>query len=96
MLVLVTYDVSLEDERGARRLRRVAKQCQNYGVRVQNSVFECRIDAAQYVHLKHLLEKEIDKEKDSIRFYSLGNSFSGKIEHLGKANGIALDEPLIL
>lgn len=94
--MLVTYDVSLEDENGPRRLRRVAKQCQNYGVRVQNSVFECRIDAAQYVHLKHLLEKEIDKEKDSVRFYSLGNHFSGKIEHLGKVTGPALDDPLIL
>ncbi len=96
MLVLVTYDVSLEDPGGARRLRRVAKQCQNYGIRVQNSVFECRIDAGQYVQLKHLLEQEIDKEKDSIRFYSLGNRFAGKVEHIGKVNGVVMDEPLIL
>ncbi len=96
MLVLVTYDVSLADSSGVRRLRRVAKQCQNYGVRVQNSVFECRIDAAQYVRLKHLLEKEIDSEKDSIRFYSLGNHFAGKVEHIGKTIGIAIDEPLVL
>lgn len=96
MLVLVTYDISLEDENGASRLRRVAKLCQNYGVRVQNSVFECRIDAARYAHLKHLIEKEINKEKDSVRFYSLGNHFCGKIEHLGKVNGVTLDDPLIL
>lgn len=96
MLVLVTYDVSLTDPDGTRRLRRVSKQCQDYGIRVQNSVFECRVDAAQYVRLKHLLEKEIDSEKDSIRFYSLGNHFAGKIDHIGKAEGLSLDKPLIL
>ena len=68
MLVLITYDINITEAAGARRLRRVAKQCVNYGVRVQNSVFECQVDAAQYTKLKHLLLKEIDEEKDSLRF----------------------------
>ena len=64
MLVLITYDINITEAAGARRLRRVAKQCVNYGTRVQNSVFECQVDATQYVKLKHLLMKEIDEEKD--------------------------------
>ena len=68
LLVLITYDINIAEAAGARRLRRVAKQCVNYGTRVQNSVFECQVDAAQYVKLKHLLLKEIDEEKDSLRF----------------------------
>lgn len=96
MLVLITYDINLTEAGGARRLRRVAKQCVNYGTRVQNSVFECRVDAAQYVKLKHLLLKEIDEEKDSLRFYSLGNRYNGKVEHFGVQNGLQVEEPLIL
>ena len=69
MLVLVTYDVNTEDREGRKRLRRVAKQCVNYGVRVQNSVFECIVDAAQLRMLKKKLSDEIDEEKDSLRFY---------------------------
>ena len=68
MLVLITYDINITEAAGARRLRRVAKQCVNYGTRVQNSVFECQVDATQYAKLKHLLLKEIDEEKDSLRF----------------------------
>lgn len=94
--MLITYDINLTETDGARRLRRVAKQCVNYGTRVQNSVFECYVDAAQYVKLKHLLLKEIDAEKDSIRFYSLGNHYKGKVEHFGVQRGVALEEPLIL
>lgn len=96
MLVLITCDINISEAAGARRLRRVAKQYVNYGIRVQNSVFECREDAAQYVKLKHLLLKEIDEEKDSLRFYSLGNHYNGKVEHFGVQHGLKIDGPLIL
>lgn len=96
MLVLVTYDINVETAEGRRRLRRVAKHCLDYGIRVQNSVFECRVDAAQYVKLKHLIGSEMDETKDSVRFYSLGNHYSGKVEHMGVKMGLELDEPLIL
>jgi CRISPR-associated protein Cas2 len=95
MLILITYDISVMDTAGQRRLRRVAKQCMNYGTRVQNSVFECQVDATQYKKLQHILKKEIDLEKDSIRFYNLGNHYSGKVEHFGITQGIKVDEPLI-
>ena len=75
MLVLITYDVNTETEAGKRRLRRVAKQCVNYGQRVQNSVFECVMDAAKCREVKNKLEKIIDKDKDSLRFYYLGNNY---------------------
>jgi len=96
MLILVTYDISIMTPEGQRRLRRVAKQCVNYGVRVQNSVFECRMDATQYTRLKHALLAEIDAEKDSIRFYRLGDNYAGKVEHYGVEHGLQLDDPLIL
>ena len=96
MLVLITYDIDVANAAGRKRLRKVAKHCVNYGTRVQNSVFECHVDSAQYTQLKHLLLKEMDAEKDSIRFYSLGNRYSGKVEHFGVQRGIDLDEPLIL
>lgn len=83
MLVLVTYDVSTEDKSGAARLRRVAKACENYGQRVQNSVFECIVDEGQYCLLKSILLEKIDKKKDSIRFYRLGNNYQNRIEHFG-------------
>lgn len=96
MLVLVTYDINVEDAEGRRRLRRVAKHCVNYGIRVQNSVFECQVDAAQLVRLKHLILAEMDQEHDSVRFYSLGNRYQGRVEHYGVSPAIAVDEPLIL
>ncbi len=83
MLILVTYDVNTVDAGGAGRLRRVAKICEDYGQRVQNSVFECIVDEGQYCLLKSKLLEKIDKEKDSIRFYRLGNSYQSKIEHFG-------------
>lgn len=79
MLVLITYDVNTEDAGGRKRLRKVAKECVNYGQRVQNSVFECVLDAAQYRLVKHKLEQLIDTEKDSLRFYNLGNNYQTKI-----------------
>ena len=83
MLILVTYDVNTVDEGGATRLRRVAKICEDYGQRVQNSVFECIVDEGQYCILKSKLLDKIDKKKDSLRFYRLGNHYQGKIEHFG-------------
>ena len=73
MLILITYDVNTETAAGRTRLRKVAKQCINYGQRVQNSVFECQMDAAKYRQVKAILEDLIDKEKDSLRFYNLGD-----------------------
>ena len=78
MLILITYDVSTETETGKRRLRKVAKQCVNYGTRVQNSVFECILDNAQYVMLKSALSEIIDKNVDSLRFFNLGNKHKTK------------------
>ncbi len=83
MLVLITYDVNTEDAAGRRRLRQIAKQCVNYGQRVQNSVFECLLDAAQCRSLQAKLCKIMDPEKDSLRFYYLGNRYENKIEHFG-------------
>lgn len=83
MLVLITYDVNTETAEGKKRLRKVAKQCVNYGQRVQNSVFECVLDAAQCRKVKDILEQIIDPEKDSLRFYYLGNRYQSKVEHIG-------------
>ncbi len=83
MLTVITYDVNTENAEGRRRLRRVAKHCVNYGQRVQNSVFECVADAATMVKIKAELLDLIDCEKDSLRFYDLGNRYDGKIEHHG-------------
>ena len=83
MMVLITYDVNTEDAAGKRRLRQIAKQCVNYGQRVQNSVFECVMDAAQCKLLQNKLLKLMDSEKDSLRFYYLGNKYETKIEHFG-------------
>ncbi len=83
MLVLITYDVNTENAAGKKRLRKVAKICVNYGQRVQNSVFECALNAAELVFVKNMLQKEIDESKDSLRFYNLGNNYRTKIEHFG-------------
>ena len=95
MLVLITYDVNTENATGKARLRKVAKQCVNYGRRVQNSVFECILDNAQSIALKATLEDIIDTE-NSLRFYYLGNKYQTKIEHIGVDRGIAPDQTLIL
>lgn len=83
MLILVTYDVNTETPAGRVRLRKVAKCCVAHGQRVQNSVFECLLDQAQFVLLKGELENLIDKDHDSLRFYNLGNTYQNKIQHLG-------------
>ncbi|MFR9199680.1 MAG: CRISPR-associated endonuclease Cas2 [Candidatus Gastranaerophilaceae bacterium] len=95
MMVLITYDVNTETAEGRTRLRRVAKQCVNYGTRVQNSVFECLLDKAQCVALKSILTDIIDEELDSLRFYYLGNNHRTKIEHIGVNKGIDMEQPLI-
>ena len=96
MLVLITYDVNTESAAGRKRLRKVAKQCVNYGRRVQNSVFECILDNAQCVTLKAILADIIDESVDSLRFYYLGNKYQTKVEHMGVDRGIAVDDTLIL
>lgn len=96
MMVLITYDVETNSAAGRRRLRKVAKECVNYGQRVQNSVFECLLEPVLFIELKHKLERIIDKEKDSIRFYSLGNKWRGKIEHIGKQTAIDMEGALII
>ena len=83
MMVLISYDVSTGGEAGKKRLRKVAKECQNHAQRVQNSVFEANLDYSTFMKLKDRLEKIIDKEKDSLRFYYLGNNWSRRIEHVG-------------
>lgn len=87
MMVLITYDVSTETEQGKKRLRLVAKQCVNYGQRVQNSVFECLLDPAKFAELKHKLEKIIDPNCDSLRYYFLGKNWKTRIEHIGAKAG---------
>lgn len=96
MLVLITYDVNTETAAGKNRLRKVAKQCVNYGRRVQNSVFECVLDNAQCVLLKSILTDIINEEVDSLRFYYLGNNYKTKVEHVGVDRGIEVDQTLIL
>ncbi|MCD7772215.1 MAG: CRISPR-associated endonuclease Cas2 [Oscillospiraceae bacterium] len=83
MLVLITYDVNTEDAAGRKRLRKIAKQCTNYGQRVQNSVFECLLDASQCRLLQSKLLEIMDPTRDSLRFYYLGNKYQTKIEHFG-------------
>ena len=95
MLVLSTYDVNTETDAGKRRLRRVAKQCVNYGRRVQNSVFECEMDAAKCREVKAILEEIIDVKKDSLRFYYLGNNYKNKVEHIGVKESMDMNGPLI-
>jgi len=96
LLVLVTYDVSTVSSAGQRRLRQVSKLCQNYGQRVQNSVFECIVDSAQLALLKLKLLDIIDEQEDSLRFYQLGNKYKTKVEHLGVKPSLDLEGPLIL
>lgn len=97
MMVLVTYDVNIESEGGKKRLRKVAKVCVNYGQRVQNSVFECLVDPAQFTVLKHSLENIIDSEKDSIRFYFLGSNWERRVDTMGKDNAYhPIDDVIII
>ncbi|WP_317855196.1 CRISPR-associated endonuclease Cas2 [Chakrabartyella piscis] len=87
MMVLITYDVSTSDEGGKTRLRKVAKICVNYGQRVQNSVFEVNVSYGDFLKIKDKLIKEMNPQKDSLRFYYLGNNWQNKVEHIGAKEG---------
>lgn len=95
MLVLITYDVNTENAAGKKRLRKVAKACLDYGQRVQNSVFECLIDPARMRQLRTVLERLIDPEVDSLRFYYLGDEWRGRVEHIGAKPAMDLEGTLI-
>lgn len=95
MLVLITYDVNTEDSEGKTRLRKVAKICVDYGQRVQNSVFECSLDASQLCMVKNKLLKIINNKTDSLRIYNLGNNYKSKIEHFGAKPTYMPDDTLI-
>jgi CRISPR-associated protein Cas2 len=96
MLVLITYDVNTETAAGRKRLRQVAKQCVNFGQRVQHSVFECVMDAAKCREVQHILEQIIDKDKDSLRFYYLGDNYRSKVLHIGIKESFNVEDPLII
>lgn len=96
MLVLITYDVSTEDAAGKRRLRQVAKKCVAHGQRVQNSVFECSLDAGQLRLLQAELTALIDQDKDSLRFYLLGNRYQSKVQHVGAHPAYQPDDVLMI
>lgn len=96
MLVLITYDVNTETAAGKKRLRQVAKQCVNFGQRVQNSVFECEMDAAKCREVKAILEEIIDVKSDSLRFYYLGNNYKNKVEHIGAKKSVDMREVLFM
>ncbi len=96
MLIVVTYDVNTENKAGQRRLRRVARVCENHGQRVQFSVFECVVDAAEWVRLKAKLIAEIDPEHDSLRFYLLGNNWQNRLEHVGAKPSYDPEGPLVI
>lgn len=96
MLILITYDVSTTDATGRKRLAQVAKMCQNFGQRVQNSVFECMLDNVQFCRLKHELKALIDTKRDSLRFYNLGDKYKTKVEHMGIKESYDIEGPLIL
>lgn len=96
MHVLITYDVATGDKQGQRRLRQVAKACEDWGQRVQNSVFECKLDPAQYTLLKARLSSLIDSDTDSLRFYLLGKEWHRRVEHVGKDRSTDPDGPLIV
>lgn len=95
MLVVVSYDVNTEDAAGRRRLRRISRLCTSWGQRVQFSVFECLVDHAQWLKLRAALVAEMDAEKDSLRFYLLGNRWRGRVEHVGAKASYDPEGPLI-
>ena len=95
MLVLICYDVNTETAAGQKRLRKVAKKCEDYGQRVQNPVFECLVDNAQLTQLKHALEELIELKTDSLRFYYLGDKWKNRVEHIGAKPSLDLSGPLI-
>ena len=95
-MVLITYDVETTTSAGAKRLRKVAKECQNYGQRVQNSVFECLLSESQFIILKNSITSIIDPDRDSVRFYFLGNNWNKRVEYFGKKTSFDFDSALII
>lgn len=96
MMILVTYDVNTVEVDGSKRLREVAKICVDYGQRVQNSVFECSIDPAKFVEIKHKLSEIINHEKDSLRFYKLGKNWENRVEIIGKNDTYNPDKDVLI
>ncbi len=96
MMLVVTYDVNTETPEGARRLRAVAKLCERYGMRVQNSVFEVLVDGAQFAVLKEALRQTVDLKQDSVRLYRLGNNYQSRIEKIGCTPAVEAGNELIL
>ena len=96
MHVLITYDVSTISRAGQRRLRKIAKTCLDYGQRVQNSVFECEVDPAQYVDLQHKIKAIMSEDEDSVRFYNLGNNWQTRVDHFGLKEPLDTDGLLIV
>lgn len=96
MMVLITYDVETITSGGEKRLRRVSKECQNYGQRVQNSVFECVVTEAQFILLRNNITSIIDMERDSVRFYFLGNNWNNRVEFLGRKTAFDVTTELII
>ncbi|MDE2059044.1 MAG: CRISPR-associated endonuclease Cas2 [candidate division NC10 bacterium] len=95
MFVLVSYDVNTQDAEGRKRLRNIAKTCQNWGQRVQFSVFECIVDPAQWTKLREKLIAIMNPEKDSLRFYFLGSNWKGRVEHVGAKPTLDQEGPLV-
>lgn len=96
MYVLITYDINTTSKTGQTRLRKVAKICENYGQRVQNSVFECKVSEAQFRDIQNKLIKTINQETDSLRFYRLGKDYNRRVKHIGAKDTYNMDGPLIL
>ena len=96
MYILITYDINVTSNKGQKRLRNVAKICLNYGQRVQNSVFECKVTEADFLRIKKQLEDVIDKETDSLRFYRLGANYDKKVTHIGAKQTYKFEDPMIL
>lgn len=96
MMVLITYDVATSELGGSKRLRQIAKICKDYGLRAQNSVFECDVNPAQFEELKYKLLDKYNPKKDSLRFYFLGSNWKRRIEHYGTKTVIDMGQPLIL
>ena len=96
MLIVITYDINTETADGKKRLRKISKECLNYGQRVQNSVYECEIDNAKWLILKNKLEQIIDPKTDSLRFYYLGNPKKAKREHIGCKESFDMTDVIII
>lgn len=96
MLIVITYDVSTESAGGRKRLRKIAKECVNYGQRVQNSVFECEISSSEWLRVKNKLVSIIDETEDSLRFYYLGEHKKAKTEHIGKKPSVDVTGVMII